>query len=63
MSPGRSIAKGDTLGYVGTTGNAPKDVPHLHFQVMSWPTDGKYWNGPPIDPFQALGGIPRTGKR
>jgi murein DD-endopeptidase MepM/ murein hydrolase activator NlpD len=30
MSPGRSIAKGDTLGYVGTTGNAPKDVPHLH---------------------------------
>ena len=63
MSPGRSIAKGDTLGYVGTTGNAPKDVPHLHFQVMSWPADGKYWNGPPIDPFQALGGVPRTGKR
>ena len=63
MSPGRSIAKGDTLGYVGTTGNAPKDVPHLHFQVMSWPADGKYWNGPPIDPFQALGGLPRAGKR
>ena len=59
MSPGRSIVKGDTLGYVGTTGNAPKDVPHLHFQVMSWPADGKYWNGPPIDPYQALGGIPR----
>lgn len=63
MSPGRSIAKGDTLGYVGTTGNAPKDVPHLHFQVMGWPADGKYWNGPPIDPFQALGGVPRNGKR
>jgi peptidoglycan LD-endopeptidase LytH len=57
MSPGRAIAKGDTLGYVGTTGNAPKDTPHLHFQVMRWPADGKYWNGDPIDPYEALGGV------
>jgi len=57
MSPGRSIVKGDTLGYVGTTGNAPKDTPHLHFQVMRWPADGKYWNGDPIDPYDALGGV------
>ncbi len=56
MSPGRTIMKGDTLGFVGTTGNAPKDLPHLHFQVMRWPADGKYWNGQPIDPFEALGG-------
>ena len=56
MSPGRAIQKGDTLGYVGTTGNAPKDTPHLHFQVMRWPADGKYWNGEPLDPFDALGG-------
>jgi len=59
MSPGKTIARGDTLGYVGTTGNAPKDTPHLHFQVMRWPSDGKYWNGEPIDPFQALGGVLR----
>jgi murein DD-endopeptidase MepM/ murein hydrolase activator NlpD len=56
MSPGRTIVKGDTLGFVGTTGDAPKDTPHLHFQVMAWPADGKYWNGVPIDPYQALGG-------
>ena len=56
MSPGREIVKGDTLGFVGTTGNAPKDTPHLHFQVMRWPADGKYWDGDPIDPFEALGG-------
>ena len=59
MSPGKTIVRGDTLGYVGTTGNAPKDTPHLHFQVMRWPSDGKYWNGEPIDPFQALGGVLR----
>jgi murein DD-endopeptidase MepM/ murein hydrolase activator NlpD len=60
MSPGRAIVKGDTLGFVGTTGNAPKDTPHLHFQVMRWPADGKYWNGEPIDPFEALGGTSRA---
>jgi murein DD-endopeptidase MepM/ murein hydrolase activator NlpD len=59
MSPGRTIAKGDTLGFVGTTGNAPKDIPHLHFQIMRWPADGKYWNGEPIDPFEVLGGRKR----
>lgn len=56
MAPGKSIAKGDTLGFVGTTGNAPKDTPHLHFQVMRWPADGRYWNGEPIDPFELLVG-------
>ena len=56
MTPGRSIVRGDTLGFVGTTGNAPKDTPHLHFQVMRWPADGKYWNGEPVNPFEALGG-------
>jgi peptidoglycan LD-endopeptidase LytH len=63
MAVGRAIAKGDTLGFVGTTGNAPKDTPHLHFQVMRWPADGKYWNGDPIDPFDALGGIHHGGLR
>jgi murein DD-endopeptidase MepM/ murein hydrolase activator NlpD len=51
---GRKITKGDTLGYVGTTGNAPKDIPHLHFQIMRWPADGKYWIGEPIDPYPFL---------
>jgi murein DD-endopeptidase MepM/ murein hydrolase activator NlpD len=59
MSPGRTIVRGDTLGFVGTTGNAPKDTPHLHFQIMHWPADGKYWNGEPINPFDLLGGTPR----
>lgn len=60
MFAGRAITRGDTLGFVGTTGNAPKDTPHLHFQVMRWPADGKYWNGEPIDPFEFLGGVHRT---
>jgi murein DD-endopeptidase MepM/ murein hydrolase activator NlpD len=62
MSPGRTIVRGDTLGFVGTTGNAPKDTPHLHFQIMRWRGDGKYWTGEPIDPYAALGGL-RRGER
>ena len=48
---GMPIARGDTIGFVGTTGNAPRDIPHLHFQVMRVPRDGKYWNGEPLNPF------------
>ena len=51
LAPGAPIARGDTLGFVGTTGNAPKDTPHLHFQVMRMPADGKYWDGEPINPY------------
>jgi peptidoglycan LD-endopeptidase LytH len=51
LTEGAAIARGDVLGTVGTTGNAPKDTPHLHFQVMSMPSDGKYWDGDAINPY------------
>lgn len=60
LSAGMTIARGDTLGYVGTTGNAPEDTPHLHFQVMRMPEDRKYWYGDPIDPYPMLLTAART---
>jgi murein DD-endopeptidase MepM/ murein hydrolase activator NlpD len=48
---GATVARGDVLGTVGTTGNAPRDTPHLHFQVMQMPSDGKYWDGDAINPY------------
>jgi murein DD-endopeptidase MepM/ murein hydrolase activator NlpD len=51
LAPGRALVRGDTIGFVGTTGNAPKDIPHLHFQIMRMPRDGKYWNGDALNPF------------
>ena len=51
---GKPLLRGDTLGYVGTTGNSPKDTPHLHFQVMHMPANKQYWNGPPINPYPLL---------
>lgn len=47
---GMKIRQGDVLGFVGTTGNAPKNTPHLHFQVMLYRGKGQYWGGEPINP-------------
>ena len=51
---GMTIRQGDVLGFVGTTGNAPKDTPHLHFQVMLYRGRGQYWGGEPINPHPFL---------
>jgi murein DD-endopeptidase MepM/ murein hydrolase activator NlpD len=50
LPPGTSIARGDVLGTVGATGNADRREPHLHFQVMTYPETGRWWDGRPIDP-------------
>ena len=62
---GRTLAKGDLIGYVGTTGNAPRDTPHLHFQVMRLDDPKRYWDGPPLDPrpFFAHDGRPNAPDR
>jgi murein DD-endopeptidase MepM/ murein hydrolase activator NlpD len=58
---GQQIRKGDTLGYVGTTGNAPENIPHLHFQIMLRANDGKYWNGEPVNPYPVLRSADSSG--
>jgi len=54
LHAGDIVSRGDTLGYVGTTGDAPANVPHLHFQILQMPPNGRYWEGDPIDPFPLL---------
>ena len=44
--PGDRVAEGDTLGYVGDTGNAKGTTPHLHY--------GIYTSGGAINPFPLL---------
>jgi len=44
------VRRGDILGYVGTTGNAPPNAPHLHFQIMRLRDRDRVWDGVPIDP-------------
>ena len=51
IDEGDPIRRGDTLGYVGTSGNAPPDTPHLHFAIFVMGVEKKWWEGTPIDPF------------
>jgi murein DD-endopeptidase MepM/ murein hydrolase activator NlpD len=48
------LRKGDVLGYVGSTGNASPEAPHLHFAVTRLGPDKKWWDGTPIDPLPLL---------
>lgn len=50
LAVGDRVRKGQVIGYVGTTGNAPADTPHLHFQVMRRGAGRAWWDGPPINP-------------
>jgi murein DD-endopeptidase MepM/ murein hydrolase activator NlpD len=50
LAEGQTVSKGEVLGYVGTTGDAPANTPHLHFQLMRRPNAARWWDGEPIDP-------------
>lgn len=54
LHEGQSLRRGDLVGYVGTTGNAPKDTPHLHFAIFLLDADKRWWKGTPINPYPVL---------
>jgi peptidoglycan LD-endopeptidase LytH len=54
LQEGAWVGRGQVIGYVGTTGNAPPNTPHLHFAVFKLGADKRWWHGTPINPFPAL---------
>jgi murein DD-endopeptidase MepM/ murein hydrolase activator NlpD len=54
LHEGDAVAQGQVLGYVGTTGNAPPNTPHLHFAVFEVADDRRWWQGKAIDPYPLL---------
>jgi murein DD-endopeptidase MepM/ murein hydrolase activator NlpD len=54
LKEGDAVHRGQVIGYVGTSGNAPKNTPHLHFAVFRLTPEKHWWEGTPIDPFDIL---------
>jgi len=51
LKEGVILRKGNVVGSVGTTGNAPKNTPHLHFAISKLDPDRRWWGGTALDPF------------
>jgi peptidoglycan LD-endopeptidase LytH len=51
LHEGDAVTQGQVIGYVGTTGNAPPNTPHLHFAVFELGADRQWWKGTAVDPY------------
>jgi murein DD-endopeptidase MepM/ murein hydrolase activator NlpD len=54
LKEGAYLRPGDPVGYVGTTGNAPPDTPHLHFAIFELGPEKRWWEGKPVNPYPFL---------
>jgi murein DD-endopeptidase MepM/ murein hydrolase activator NlpD len=58
IAEGRAVRAGETLAYVGDTGNAGAGNTHLHFGVARMAPGEGWWQGTPVDPYPLLAGGP-----
>lgn len=60
LRQGQAVQRGQTLGTVGSTGNADPRTPHLHFGVFALGPQKRWWEGAPVNPYPALRGAERA---
>jgi murein DD-endopeptidase MepM/ murein hydrolase activator NlpD len=54
LKEGDQVAKGQVIAYVGSTGDASPDAPHLHFEITRLHPDKHWWQGDPVNPYPVL---------
>lgn len=52
----QAVKRGDVIGYVGHTGNASPDAPHLHFEIHRLGPEKQWWKGESLNPYPVLRG-------
>jgi len=61
VKEGMQLRRGDLIGYVGFTGNASPEGPHLHFAVFQLGPEKQWWKGEPVNPYPMLKAAERIG--
>ena len=51
IAEGDHVKKGEVLGFVGTSGNAPPNTPHLHFTIFKLTHEKHWWEGDALNPY------------
>jgi murein DD-endopeptidase MepM/ murein hydrolase activator NlpD len=54
LTDGMRLTRGQVIGYVGTTGNAQADAPHLHFGILRGNPAVSWSAGTPVNPYLLL---------
>ena len=54
IAEGQTVQRGQLLGYVGSTGNANPEAPHLHFALLRLDAQKRWWKGTAMNPFPYL---------
>ncbi|MEM8514574.1 murein DD-endopeptidase MepM/ murein hydrolase activator NlpD [Massilia sp. MP_M2] len=54
IAEGMDVKRGTVIGYVGVSGNADPNAPHLHFAVVALTAEKQWWKGTPLNPFPLM---------
>jgi murein DD-endopeptidase MepM/ murein hydrolase activator NlpD len=54
LKEGARVRRGDIIAYVGSTGNANENAPHLHFTIFKLGPEKHWWKGTAINPYPLL---------
>jgi peptidoglycan LD-endopeptidase LytH len=54
LAEGAAVRRGDVIGFVGSTGNAPPHAPHLHFAIGRIAEAGDWSKNDPVNPYPIL---------
>ncbi|HEY0334602.1 MAG TPA: M23 family metallopeptidase [Stenotrophomonas sp.] len=50
----QTLKRGQVIGYVGSTGNASAEAPHLHFAIFRLGPERRWWEGQALNPYPVL---------
>ena len=60
LHDGQRVKRGEVIGFVGHSGDASPDGPHLHFAINRMAPGDKWYQGAAVNPYPLLAGPPVT---